>query len=524
MITFSEPKEGTQDFCNREIIKKLVRDYFSLDFESNTYFSTQLMTPVLPDEIAKLINYNDDLRITKKIDDQNISGIERQDEGWAIFKHRFYSFQLVHDFNYENFRSGKIRIDKNDIKIRKVLVNFYLDERRHSDTCYDLAINLQHYMNVPYTKEKKKHIIDAIDAILNKIGACTMPKKDKLVINISVNFADWFLCATKENWSTCLDLESCYEYAYWTGIPGLIGDKNRIMISISGGDEKEYQGIVAQKIITRTWGILTKDNKIKLLNWYPHKVMEVSLLNEAFDTNIFEYADDDNDWESKYPIHFLYDEEDNSRFIYQDYSKFEFINDDVRIVSSNNSTHIFINKNDKCLIDRDLYTLDKNLKDLMNARSNVLEQSGNGLTDCDECGNSIYDGEENIYDNTTLCNTCYEELVVYTANAGTQWADNCIYVDSEDEWFTARHVERYFVESVHDGEWYRKEDCFDFLTDRGWRYMLAEELQDNIEEYTELHDLRWTYSDNAVFSKIDEVYYSKQEWEKISKKQLELSA
>ncbi len=528
MFTFSKPNEETQDYSNRKKVDDLVQDHFSLDNDSNIYFSTQLMTPTLPDKIAKLVNYSDSLRISKTIKYRDIENIESKDEGWVLFRARFYGFKNNYLVSYENFRDGKVLINKDSVKVRKALINFYTDELYYRHLYYDLRLSIYLKTKPKYTEEEKEEIIDTVDKLLNRIGACTLPKKsDGLTINITANFADWFLCSTEESWSSCLDLKSSYSYAYWSGIPGLIGDKSRVMITVSVSGEKNYRGIVAQKTISRAWGILTAEGIIKILNWYPHKTIENSSLNKVFDTIKFEYTDDEEYWESKYPVHLLYDENNKSRFIFQDYSKFKFINNDVYVVSSIGSTHLYIGKGEQSFHDGDLYDLPKSLDDLINSGSAILEQNANFTHGCDECGTSI-SGEDDEYTffDEIYCGDCYNELVVYTYNAGNCFRDDCIFVDSENEWYTASYVDIHFVESDHNGEWYKIGDCTQISTgfDFDFVYMLTSELTNNMEHYTQLHDGTWSFAYDAIFDEEEGVYYSKDEWEEHQKDKKELIA
>ena len=104
----------------------------------------------------------------------------------------------------------------------------------------------------------------------------TFGSNDEYELVISLNYADWFLCSTSENWDSCLSLDSTYDSCFWMGLPQLIGDKSRAMVYVTKkGKKKNYNGIEVDSIIFRTWIQLARDKRghetyISFVRQYPN--------------------------------------------------------------------------------------------------------------------------------------------------------------------------------------------------------------------------------------------------------------
>ena len=98
--------------------------------------------------------------------------------------------------------------------------------------------------------------LDTIIKFNQSISEKRFPIGKELQIVLSLNFADWFLCSTAESWTSCLDLKSSHQSAFWASLPGLIIDKNRALVYITDGTKKEFCGITTDKFITRSWILL----------------------------------------------------------------------------------------------------------------------------------------------------------------------------------------------------------------------------------------------------------------------------
>jgi hypothetical protein len=189
-------------------------------------------------------------------------------------------------------------------------------------------------------KNYEKQITEEIDNRLDTVSKKCLPKTTiKLVL--SFNFADWFLCSTAEKWRSCLNLESEFHSAFWSGIPGLVGDKNRVMIYITDGTKKQYNEIITDKIIARSWGLIDNTNTIHIIKPYPlADLFNSSIVNSITNLPVKEIGSNPH-FITKYPVkllHFKAEEQKISSFIYQDTSGFC---DDKRIKASSSGFYCF---------------------------------------------------------------------------------------------------------------------------------------------------------------------------------------
>lgn len=90
----------------------------------------------LDEVFLKFFDENDkDLKKVVKIED-NI--YEKIDKGFIYFYYLFPSFCNEYNINYSNFRDWRIVVNKNFIKMRKMLVSFYTNWDNHKKTYLDI--------------------------------------------------------------------------------------------------------------------------------------------------------------------------------------------------------------------------------------------------------------------------------------------------------------------------------------------------------------------------------------------------
>ena len=129
----------------------------------------------------------------------------------------------------------------------------------------------------------------------------------------SANFADWFLCGTSEEWSTCLNLESFHSQSYWAGLPSLIVNKNLILVYITDRTFKTYNAITVERMLCRCWITLFKDesnSKFLFINKsYPTRMDCTHIIRNLFSEKmkVIDYLDfSKGKLETAYPIRFLW--------------------------------------------------------------------------------------------------------------------------------------------------------------------------------------------------------------------------
>lgn len=202
------------------------------------------------------------------------------DQSYKMFRHSFAAaLSYLEDeenveITYKDFLSNKVKYNKNITKIKKVLEQVYKKENYLFREDFSRS----------YSEEG---CAAAIIKAYERIGASKKSDK-KLQLVISFNPMDWLLSSTKENFSSCFNIDnSSGGYHYSLGLPFLAGDKNRVMIYISTGLKKEHLGITVDSVQARTWGILGVNKKVAIVKWYPNVIVDNVALSQITNSNIF---------------------------------------------------------------------------------------------------------------------------------------------------------------------------------------------------------------------------------------------
>ena len=291
---------------------------------------------------------------------------------------------------------------------------------------------------------------------LNRITTIKSSNKDQYLC-ISKNPIDFLFCSTNQSFSSCLNLESDYGDSFYMGIPGIIGDPNRVIMFLTKGKFKRYtikgNEFKHLRYISRTWGILTNNNKFVIEKYYPHEILDfkdklknIITFDEDMTTGAFEFDK------------ILYQNK-NTCFIYIDNNKINFRNDKLSYNNSSGSSG-GINEFNYCNGFENL---------------NEFKDLNNDSTYCENCGDSC--NNDNTYigsDNCPYCEDCFNEYFTYCDNCNeTIDRENSYYVESEEKQyceycFSKNFTTCYGCDEPHDndnmteaeGEWYC-EDCLD---------------------------------------------------------------
>ena len=362
-----QPLSEETEKRNKEIISDIVGKTFSLRKDSFEKFNCLLNDR----EIAKEFDFVDkkNLRFMKEVEIAN-NGV---DKSFSIFNGFFGHLNI----GYEAYSSNHITVDKNTMKIQKYIFKvlssdvdkflfffkrflksdlyspsfcniifgdkLYVETGEHKnpienidfenvrgikiskenpeDVCFKFRKKGTEttIINLITTKEKmfdyiNKDVLRAvIQKIYERIGESKAPKK-KMMLVVSLNFADWFLCSTGENWTSCLNLDSDYECCYWKGLPGLIEDKNRCMIYLTDGTKKSFHGIETYHIVARTWALLVKTSKdetvkLEIIRGYPNSfnfnalIRDLNLIEPISRNELYDIVDKE-ECEVIYPYDF----------------------------------------------------------------------------------------------------------------------------------------------------------------------------------------------------------------------------
>jgi hypothetical protein len=327
------PETEFQDLKNKFKIFYLVKNHFSLTDESLKLFKYRLFyEPLIAKEFKEIIGEKKDFRKRIPLDEKLV---EQFDNGWKIFQENFSYFIEKNKINYNHYKKNKITINGQEVKIKKVIEDFYI--KNISYATKDLGFGYYETIN-------EETITKKIRILLEKIGTMKIPNK-KLEIVFSLNFADWFLCSAGEKWTSCISLDSSYERAFWSGLPGLVGDKNRAMVYITDGVKKNYNGIIVDRIISRSWVTIirskSKDtiNKtfLTMVREYPNYLGITNMTEKAF--NIKFYGNDEDchpeSYIGRYYIELFWHKITNGEFLNSIY----FDNLSIKMANKNVAEH-----------------------------------------------------------------------------------------------------------------------------------------------------------------------------------------
>jgi len=309
-------------------VQFLVENYFALDKDSINRFKENLYNQDIDEVYKNLIN-QDDLRLNLPL---TMEDMQYFDAGWKTFKEYFIDFINMEGLTYEEFVRGSKLVNKNLIKLSKILPDFYITNRKLiNDYLYDgWDRYVRRHFSGSYEKNKRE-IDKAIHSLVmntyNETSGNKFSKKSNdWELVLSLNYADWFLSATAESWTSCLNFESRFGGAYYTGLPGTIVDKNRALLYLSNGVDKEYKGIKTKRILNRSWVILDNQDRFNVVRFLPSDI-NIDLIKHKIDGDWTLIPQKNRSFISKHPVNFLKYTSGDSCFIYQDNTRFTRVDD-----------------------------------------------------------------------------------------------------------------------------------------------------------------------------------------------------
>jgi len=382
------------DLENFSIIKDIVEKAFSLSDKSLSFFKDFLDSGenIAPEFLSIL---GPDRR--KKVN-VSLKNIEPFDSGWEIFSHVFQDFIEENKIEYSHFNSNIF----DGKKLFKAIISSSIGKEEYYGRRYCDKYTLPYHAFVKYIKEE-----DIVQNILKTIGTKKLPKSNSFEIIMTANFADWFLCSTGESWGSCIGLDSSYDSAYWSGLPGLVGDKNRIMIYLTDGSKKDYLDIKVDKVIARSFGFLTEEGFIYTLKNYPVNLLSPFFMEHCFSN--FKFYPFSNDskvkYISKYPITPLYFNEGSGCFIFNDNSEFFKKADGSLYISSKGGGYSVYNEEGTLCEDSPAF-YSSGLTNLLRNEEQISDHFEEFFT-CQECGVAMSSEECFHMDDGIYCEECY---------------------------------------------------------------------------------------------------------------------
>lgn len=311
---------------NREIYLDVCKTVWNMSDETMKYIEHRTSDDWEPvPELKALIGINgstyEDQRIRFDIDmsDPLVQSIfEKEDKAYQLFKSEFAGcLSCLAEYHsckitYQDFINNKVVFNKNQTKIKKVLETIY---KEHNEA-FDRDFGIYH----PDDKTISEYIVRAFE----RIGASKKSAK-KLQFVISFNPMDWLLASTAESFSSCFNINNpSGGYQYCLGLPFLCGDKNRVMLYITNGTQKECMGIKVDSVQTRTWSILEANSKLAIVKWYPNDTIGISPVNSITKTDLF--MSKEHFSKGKYPIDMLSTKKGVCLGVYSDMGKWVYRN------------------------------------------------------------------------------------------------------------------------------------------------------------------------------------------------------
>lgn len=540
-----------QDKENNEIIKNLVKKHFSLDYSSYSYFQQQIDNPLIDDVYFEAFNKFGSSKIELDIP---LEIQENMDYGWQkVIKTNFSKFVDEVGVTYGNYKKNIIEIDKNFIKLKKAIQAFYsksiikeiyenlkeiqdnnfyvltekeqsslikneLNKIRNKEDYYTLFHSFDYsYKTMPLNdfihnvlfeedkkeiKNKEDILVSLIKKDIESIWQLASEEKitsDNIKIVITFSFADWFLCSTNESWGSCLSLNG-NSANFWYGLPGLIGDKNRVMIYITRGDEKEYRGIKTHHYLYRTWALLDEKNKINIVRWFPNENLhDFNLYNFITEKTGLSFNKEPirerSSFKSKHSVDLIWTDNNFSLFPYQDFTT--FTEGEESYIERGQSGMFYKERSSLYVYENEIFSYDafSSLGDLIYMNTSICEAEE--LSVCESCG--VHLSEGNIYHSPNgdiLCESCYQDQYFYCEGCDR----TCLLEDSFE---------------TQDGlvceDCYHNEYFTDELDDKIYRLsdsVTASENRDGSNQFL-------IYIDNAsdydfIYNENDGVYYKKE--------------
>ena len=404
------------DIKNLKIIEELVTKHFYLEEQSLNIFKQRIYEPVTDDLYKEIFKNSPDLRIRYKIPEEFL---EEFDRGWTLLKKFFPPFCSESGIKYADYRSNKLSFKGRTLKLKKAILDYYLSHEKFAGRI--VGVDYFNSENTEHVEFLEEGIIDK----LNKVGVYKLPSSGVEIV-LSMNFADWFLSASGEKWSSCINLESNFSGSYWTGLPGLVGDPNRAMLYVTDGSRKIYQGIRTDAFNSRTWVMLNSANDLNLVRFFPSEMLEADVIRHATKLPFVK----SEGRTSKHPIDFLYFKDKKSCFIYIDRSKFiKRVNGKYHIqeIGDGVGHYSYIDQNNYFVDGNNIFNYKYGLSHLIEKKINIAEALNNF---CICCGNYIEEQTYN-FDGKIMCHSCYNQRVINCAQCDVEmWKDNSTRVAS----------------------------------------------------------------------------------------------
>lgn len=399
---------------NTKTIENFIHKHFSLKSSSNFRFSEALYNRFIDPLYKPYIDEN--YRIMVELPDEHY---ESFDKGWSYFLHCLPQFIEKYNIEYKDFRRNKVVHNKNTLRIFKILKSYFLgndgikvdpekEEEYKEFLSSSIGLFIEIYSLVSEHKPNvfNREFVEAVMKIfLDKINEVRFSVDKNMYAVLTLNFRDMFLSSTSEDWSSCLNLESRSYAAYWSSLPGIVVDKNLAMLYITNGSEKYYEGVVAPKVLARSFVLLDKEGIPNIVKFYPNEVIPLDAINEFFP---FKFKRIDENFESKYSIYPLYYKNEFSCYVYQD-KTYPIHNNDgsFYLKYGGKGLYTFI---DNKYFEGPIFNWTGGFSNLM-ARGQELNGKYVQPVNCDKCNKLISGARVHKLEDELLCKDCHSKAM-----------------------------------------------------------------------------------------------------------------
>jgi len=255
LTTQQEDNQINKSINNQNIknFQKILK-YFFLDEDSHKRVLLSLNKETRTEEEQFLDSYfglNEDRRAFYKIQET-----ENSDKGFNIYRDLIYK-HLIHTRDDENYYVGELNLLSYDV-YRTGFITIKNQQQKLFKFLLKQGLS-------PLAVEK----------------ITTIKTKGDVFLCISRNPIDYLFASTNQSYTSCMDLNSSYDGAFYMGTCGAMLDPNRFLIFTTSGRPARYllqkEEFYHFRYTTRSWGLVLNTpslNKgapsITFVRWYPN--------------------------------------------------------------------------------------------------------------------------------------------------------------------------------------------------------------------------------------------------------------
>ena len=375
-------------------IKEIVLNNLGLDEDSKKRFTEHYDNPFVDNIFKDYLDneYRFRVPLPREL-------YKQFDRGWATLNNIAPDFVRKYDIVYNDFYENKKHHNKNTFRVIK-LINQHFNEDMPLDEYHDFLkrmrcfeeskfIALRNYCRSRDIEISEKGSLNkAVSLFIDRINELRFSRTSNIEIVLSLNYVDWFLSTTSENWRTCLSLESPSFASYWASLPGAIVDKNLSLLYITNGEKKQYMNFTMDKVLSRTWLLLDKNSVLNTVKFYPSELIKVKDLSTFFPLPLKELKPN---YISKYRVYPLHFSNGYTNYIYQDKTKpIDIHNDSFKLKGGGKGLQTIYK--DK-VFEGPIFSFTHGLTVLIQAKKNILSFFKEPV-ECISCGKLISSSRE----------------------------------------------------------------------------------------------------------------------------------